>query len=200
MCMHLDTNIPFSHQKVVCDWCSNSLANIRNVYKGINCERQYCSRECHQKGEDRALRYKAALAGTISSHWLLGVAAILIMFILAFTFTGGSKAWAQDVDGTVHQVHPGHAAHHNIYKNWTQSNGYSSCCNGDDPENGVKGDCRPARAYPDQDGQWHVLINGKYVPVPLHAIRDYPTPDGNSHVCETPSQGIMCFVRGLPKS
>jgi hypothetical protein len=114
----------------------------------------------------------------------------------AFTFS--SKARAQDVDGTVH--HPGHAEHHNIYKNWTQSNGYSSCCNGDDPENGVKGDCRPVRAYADQDGQWHALIEGQYVPVPLRAIRDYPTPDGNSHVCEDKRNGIMCFVRGLPKS
>lgn len=194
----LDTSVPFSHQKETCHWCNNSLARIKNIYKGKDCFRHYCGKECHQKGEERALQYRAALAGTVCSPWYVGLAAILAVFMLAFTFTGGARA--QDVDGTVHQIHPGHAQHHNIYKDWTQSNGYSSCCNGDDPENGVKGDCRPARAYPDENGQWHVLINGKYVPVPLRAIRDYSTPDGNSHVCQDEVNGIMCFIRGLPKS
>jgi hypothetical protein len=41
---------------------------------------------------------------------------------------------------------------------------------GNNPERGTKGDCRAARAHPDENGQWHVRIRGKYVPVPRHAI------------------------------
>lgn len=175
-----------------CHWCGGSLRTIRNVYKGKDSERYYDAENCLMRGEDRELRRKATLAGTVCSPWYIGAAAILAVFMLTFTFTGGSRAWAQS--------HEGHAANHDTYKGWLQSNGFSSCCNGDDPERGVKGDCRPARAYPDDNGQWHVLINGKYRPVPQSAIRDYPTPDGNSHVCEDESHGIMCFVRGLPKS
>jgi len=91
-------------------------------------------------------------AGTVHLHWTATLAAILSVLMVAFIFTGRTRAWAQDVDGTVHQKHPGHAQFHNIYKDWTQSNGWSSCCNGDDPERGTKGDCRPARAYPDENG------------------------------------------------
>ena len=118
------------------------------------------------------------------------LATILAMFMIDFATTARVRA----------QDHEGHAANHDIYKDWTQANGWSSCCNGDDPETGKKGDCRPAKAYPDENGQWHVLINGRYVPVPQHAIRDYEPPDGNSHVCEDPTNGIMCFIRGKPKA
>ncbi|MEK7994734.1 MAG: hypothetical protein AAB403_13100 [Planctomycetota bacterium] len=177
-----------------CGFCSANLAHCRNVWRDRELRADYCSRTCLE-----GARLTRA-AGMIHSPWYVGLATILAVFMLAFTFTGGTRAWAQDVDGTVHQQHSGHAANHNIYKGWTQSNGWSSCCNGDDPENGVKGDCRPAKAYPDEHGQWHVLIRGKYRPVPSGAIRDFPTPDGNSHVCEDETYGIMCFVRGLPKS
>ena len=95
----------------------------------------------------------------------------------------------------------GHAQHHDVYKGWAQSNGFSSCCNGDDPATGAKGDCRPVKAYRDPDDDlWRALINGQWRVVPPLAVRPYPTPDGNSHVCESEGNGIMCFVGGLPKS
>ena len=50
------------------------------------------------------------------------------------------------------------------------------------------------------DNLWRVLINGTWRIVPPDKVRPYPTPDGNSHVCETDTQGIMCFVGGKPKS
>jgi hypothetical protein len=118
--------------------------------------RYYCSELCFLQGEERQLRYAAQLAGTVHLHWTATLAVILSVLMVAFIFIGGTRAWAQDVDGTVHQKHPGHAQFHNIYKDWTLSNGRSSCCNGDDPERGTKGDCYPARAYPDEKGQWHV--------------------------------------------
>jgi hypothetical protein len=112
-------------------------------------------------------------------------------------FAVSPKARAQEED----HYHPEHAKFHNIYKGWVQSNGVSSCCNGDDPELGTKGDCHPARAYLDPDDNlWRVLIKGKWLIVPPEAMRPYSTPDGNSHVCEDESHGIMCFVGGQPKS
>lgn len=108
---------------------------------------------------------------------------------------GTSEAGAQD------HHHPGHAQFHDFYKGWVQRNGFSSCCNGDDPQTGTKGDCRPAKAYRDPDDDlWRVLIRDKWRIVPPMAVRPYPTPDGNSHVCEDEQNGIMCFVGGLPKS
>lgn len=63
----LDTNLPFSIQaSEFCCWCNNSLQRIRNVYKGKGSTRLYCGSTCHQNGEERALRYVAALAGHIS--------------------------------------------------------------------------------------------------------------------------------------
>ena len=168
--------------KLYCDGCGFSMAKVRNVWR--DCGKDYCSRSCLE-----ITRLKAG-AGLVSSPWYIGLATILAVFMLTQTFIPKARA----------QTHEGHAEHHDIYKSWTQSNGWSSCCNGDDPKTGKKGDCRPAKAYPDENGQWHVLINGKYRPVPLSAIRDYSTPDGNSHVCETPEYGVMCFVKGQPKS
>jgi hypothetical protein len=115
----------------------------------------------------------------------------LVALVLT-ALVGASSVRAQD--------HPGHAQFHNIYRGWVQKNGFSSCCNGDDPTKGIKGDCRPAKAYQDPDDDlWRVLINGSWRVVPPETVRPYPTPDGNSHVCESETQGIMCFVGGKPK-
>jgi hypothetical protein len=38
------------------------------------------------------------------------------------------------------------------------------CCNG--TTNGVEGDCRPTRAYLNDDGSWYAFLDGRWVPVP----------------------------------
>jgi hypothetical protein len=152
----LDVPLNLNGHSSRCKWCANLLAPARRIWKVRDAHRYYCSELCFLQGEERQLRYAAQLAGTVHLHWTATLAVILSVLMVAFIFIGGTRAWAQDVDGTVHQKHPGHAQFHNIYKDWTLSNGRSSCCNGDDPERGTKGDCYPARAYPDEKGQWHV--------------------------------------------
>lgn len=179
----LDVTVPFSHQKPMCHWCGNSLDRIRNVYKGVGSSRLYCGAEHCEKGEQRVV----ALAGTVHSRWYVAVAGIIAVLMVAFATT--PKARAHDHNGF-------------NYGQWQRAEGKGSCCNEQKQQTDgtMTGDCRPARAYPDDNGQWHVLIRGQYRLVPQSAIRDYPTPDGNSHVCEDENNGIMCFVRGLPKS
>jgi hypothetical protein len=131
----------------------------------------------------------------LRSKIYIALASLLGLWLVLFAV--GPKARAQEDD----HYHPGHAKFHNIYKGWMQSNGVTSCCNGDDPEFGRKGDCHPARAYLDpDDNHWRVLLKGKWLIVPPEAVRPYSTPDGNSHVCEDDLNGIMCFVGGQPKS
>jgi hypothetical protein len=43
-----------------CHWCSGALIRLSNVYKGVNCERYYCSEHCLKRGEERALVYLRA--------------------------------------------------------------------------------------------------------------------------------------------
>lgn len=123
----------------------------------------------------------------------MGIFKHLCVAIALFFFA--ASVTAQD------RTHEGHADHHDIYKDWKQSNGWSSCCNGDDPQTGTKGDCRPVKAYQDpDDGIWRALINNKWTRVPPSKVRPYATPDGNSHICEDARHGIMCFVGGKPKA
>jgi hypothetical protein len=62
----LDKNVPFSHQKEACEWCNGSLARLRNVYKGINSKRLYCSSEHLQNGENAHMRKLVDAAGRTS--------------------------------------------------------------------------------------------------------------------------------------
>lgn len=103
-----------------CHWCTGMLKGLKNIYKGINSERHYCSALCHRDGEDRAIRYRGVLAGTISSHYLIS-ACILALCMLAFIFTGGSRALAHNPE--THQADPLSEA---------RSEAFGTCCSGDD--------------------------------------------------------------------
>lgn len=67
-----------------------------------------------------------------------------------------------------------------------------SCCS--------EKDCHPTHAWPDEQGVWWVLENGREMRVPDRAILNITAPDGNSHVCVNQSMGIVCFIKGVPKS
>jgi len=43
-----------------CHWCTGMLRGLRNIYKGQNCSRLYCSEGCLGEGEARAARYAVA--------------------------------------------------------------------------------------------------------------------------------------------
>ena len=92
----------------------------------------------------------------------------------------------------------GHAENHDWYKELKQPGTNLSCCNG--TTNNVEGDCRPTRAYQDDDGQWRALINGRWIPVPPRVVLKELAPDGGSHICVSRSGLIYCFLGGSPKS
>jgi hypothetical protein len=73
----------------------------------------------------------------------------------------------------------GHAENHDWYKDLKQPQTGYSCCNG--RSNSSDGDCRPTRAYLNDDGMWYALL------------------DGSSHICASKSGMIYCFLGGSPK-
>ena len=92
----------------------------------------------------------------------------------------------------------GHAENHDWYKELKQPGTGYSCCNG--TVNGVEGDCRPTRAYIQDDGTWRALVDGQWVVVPPRVVLKQLAPDGNSHICASRSGLIYCFLGGSPKS
>ena len=100
--------------------------------------------------------------------------------------------------GTVIGHHgQGHAENHDWYQELKQPGTGFSCCNG--TINGVEGDCRPTRAYLNDDGQWYALLDGRWVPVPPRVVLKQLAPDGRSHICASKSGMIYCFLGGSPK-
>ena len=123
---------------------------------------------------------------------------------LLFALSAAATANAQDQDIATHQHEYdgtgnfGHAENHDWYKDLTQPGTGYSCCNGS--VNGVEGDCRPTRAYLQEDGVWRAMVNGHWVPVPPRVVLKSLAPDGNSHICAGKSGMIYCFIGGSPKS
>ena len=128
-----------------------------------------------------------------------------IAAILAFAFTAAAQDFSRhqhgsDVGGTPNN---GHAESHDWYKGLKQPGTGYSCCNGEvKGPNGqvVEGDCRPTRAYLNEDGTWKAMIDGRWMPVPPRVVLKNLAPDGNSHVCAGKSGMIYCFIGGSPKS
>ena len=113
--------------------------------------------------------------------------------IIALAFVHPKKAHAQD--GAHGQ---NHAEGHDWYKELKQPGTGYSCCNG--TVNGIEGDCRPTRAYIQDDGTWRALIDGRWVEVPPRVVLQKLAPDGNSHICAGKNGMIYCFIGGSPKS
>src|SRR3954464_15002000 len=92
----------------------------------------------------------------------------------------------------------GHAENHDWYQELKQPGTGYSCCNG--TVNGIEGDCRPTRAYLQEDGTWKAMIDGRWMPVPPRVVLKNLAPDGNSHICAGKGGMIYCFIGGSPKS
>jgi hypothetical protein len=88
----------------------------------------------------------------------------------------------------------GHAPNHDWYRLLRDRKGVS-CCNGD----ASHGDCRPAQARQDADGQWQVYLAGRWTPVPPQAVLD-PTLNRqplHAHICaQRQTNYIYCFLPG----
>jgi hypothetical protein len=83
----------------------------------------------------------------------------------------------------------GHAQMHDIYQHWHPPlNPGTSCCN--------NADCRPTRAYVDNDGYWRAWNGVAWLLVPQERVlpSDY-AGDGRSHLCEKVGF-IYCFTPG----
>jgi hypothetical protein len=91
----------------------------------------------------------------------------------------------------------GHAENHDWYQNLTQPDTGFPCCNGS--TSSVEGDCRPTRAFLDEDGLWYALLDGQWVPIPPRVVLKQLAPDGHSHICASQSGLIYCFLAGSPK-
>ncbi len=91
----------------------------------------------------------------------------------------------------------GHSENHDWYEKLKQPGTGYSCCNG--TINGVEGDCRPTRAYLNDDGQWYAQVDGRWVLVPPRVVLQQLAPDGRSHICASKSGMIYCFLGGSPK-
>ena len=92
----------------------------------------------------------------------------------------------------------GHGENHDWYKDLRQPDSGYSCCNG--RTDGGDGDCRPTRAYLNDDGVWYALLDGRWVPVPPRVVLRQLAPDGRSHICASRSGMIYCFLGGSPRS
>jgi hypothetical protein len=194
MRMHLDKPMPLLKEPINCSWCSRKLQGHVQRRNG----NLYCNDTCSNQGEERRLRYVAALAGTVNSHYLIGACA-LIIFMVAFTIFGGSKAFAQE------QRHHGHMEHHeNAYSKWMKPHKPNeSCCNMKVVKaNGeITGDCYPTRSrnVRNRDG-WRLIAqkdDGNWVEIPDYVIlRRTINPDESgvsSHICESHNV-IHCFL------
>ena len=124
---------------------------------------------------------------------------VLSVFAFAWVFAS-VMALAQDghSPGEAAGRHgQGHAENHDWYKQLKQPGTGFSCCNG--TTNGVEGDCRPTRAYLNDDGNWYALLDGRWIPVPPRVVLKQLAPDGSSHICASKSGLIYCFLGGSPK-
>jgi len=92
----------------------------------------------------------------------------------------------------------GHAENHDWYRELKQPGTNMSCCNG--TMNGIEGDCRPTRAFIDDNGTWRALMDGRWIVVPPRVVLQSLAPDGGSHICANRSGTIYCFMGGSPKS
>jgi hypothetical protein len=127
-----------------------------------------------------------ALVGVIEACVLAGASVI-------------NAAFSQDGHGADRGWHgQGHAENHDWYNELKQPGTGFACCNG--TINGVEGDCRPTRAYLNDDGMWYALLDGRWVPVPPRVVLKQLAPDGRSHICASRSGMIYCFLGGSPKS
>ena len=75
-----------------------------------------------------------------------------------------------------------------------------SCCNLRvvHPNGSITGDCRPVRAWPDDDGVWNAYVDGKKIRIPPEKmiLKDQPMPlDGNAHLCMSEVGVVYCFIK-----
>lgn len=111
-------------------------------------------------------------------YWLVQ-AGMLAVIAAGLVWLGMATVWAQ---------HPGHAQHHDWYRQLKTPSGHSCCDNQD---------CRPVQARPRDDGGWEAFFGGEWRPIPPDRI----LPDRlnrvplHAHICEQDGY-VRCFLKG----
>jgi hypothetical protein len=118
---------------------------------------------------------------------------VVLSIALVVSLAFGLQAFAQSGNHG-----EGHAENHDWYRELKQPGTNMSWCNG--TMNGIEGDCRPTRAYVDDNGTWRALMDGKWIVVPPRVVLQSLAPDGASHICANRTGTIYCFMGGSPKS
>ncbi len=68
-----------------CGYCSSDLSRCRNVYRDRTLKQDFCRLWCLERARDPHVPM-------IQSPWYVGLAGVLVVFMLAFTFNHGTKA------------------------------------------------------------------------------------------------------------
>ena len=87
------------------------------------------------------------------------------------------------------QSHEGHAQNHDWYQHLKIPGSDASCCSNKD--------CRPVRAYRDDNGNWLALLQGQWVPIPPRVIlpRGMNREPFQKHLCgSVDGSFIYCFL------
>ncbi len=120
--------------------------------------------------------------------WMAGVAALVASWVYAHAPTAFGQSTDSPADYSGRHG-DGHAEMHDIYKLWSPPlNPNTSCCD--------NSDCRPTRAFVDDDGHWRAWNGVLWLQVPQdHVLPPNHAGDGRSHLCEK-EQFIYCFAPG----
>jgi len=108
--------------------------------------------------------------------------------VFSFSFALAPEAFAQSAEHSGRHG-DGHTQMHDIYKLWTPPlNPNTSCCD--------NSDCRPTRAFVDNEGHWRAWNGVLWLQVPQdRVLPPNHAGDGRSHLCEK-EQFIFCFAPG----
>lgn len=126
----------------------------------------------------------------------LATAVVILLAVWAVAIAFGKPARAQS------GAHgDGHAENHHWYLQQKRPGTTTACCNAKTEAN-PDGDCRPVRAARGDDGIWRAEVAGfaKPVDIPAAVVMKTMAPDGNGHICMSPSGTVYCFWEPQPKS
>lgn len=145
---------------------------------------------------------------TALRDWKFSSAMIILALGVGFIFTGGTRAWAQEMG--IHlpskQHLESHAKGHGEYSKWKRPDTLGSCCDAKvwqekDGHMSPSGHCYEAPNAVLIEGDWFVQFDtGQWFKVPaskiLHNKEGTPNP-AVAHICEnywvTPQDPILCF-------
>lgn len=127
---------------------------------------------------------------------MVRIRAALLILLITFTPTLGHSQSGTHGDG--------HAAGHDWYRNLKQPRSGGSCCNEQTTllDGTTAGDCRPVRAYLDEDrNTYRAKIGDRWVDVPWFSVLRpelNQDPLKRAVICAAPDGRIFCFLDGQP--